>query len=73
MDTQKFERTLKRFVEKTKELEAARSHIIFLADTPSSYETKAQAPKCKAVTLEGRACKFAATRGAFCTKHACSK
>lgn len=57
-----------------------RHHTVVLKDAPKSPNeseiakgksaAKAPGPRCRALTLEGRQCGFAATCGSFCKKHA---
>ena len=77
----KLELTALRFRQRTLELKAARSHIVFIPDykpatvavVPANKKTATPAskgPTCTARTLEGRQCNFkAAAGGCFCKKH----
>lgn len=65
-----------RFIERTKEVKAARKPTMYTEPpktAPMELKKGARAPteaRCRAKTLEGKQCGFKATCGEFCKKHA---
>ena len=79
-DPEKFADSAVRSRELALKQRSKRHHTVVLQEAPKpppeattakgKSAAKATAPKCRAVTLEGRQCGFAATCGPFCKKHA---
>jgi hypothetical protein len=63
-----------RFIERTREVKAARQPVKVYTEPPKTVVNKGvRAPtvdRCHAKTLEGKQCGFRATCGEFCKKHA---
>jgi hypothetical protein len=80
-DPEKFADSAVRSREMALKQRSKRHHTVVLKDAPKppneaasaakgKSAPKAHGPRCRALTLEGRQCGFAATCGCFCKKHA---
>jgi hypothetical protein len=82
-EPEKLADSMMRSREKALELKEARAKVIVTTIKPKAAETSAAektgrkappvASRCKACTLSGKQCGFKATKGPFCSKHACEK